>query len=61
VSDLGGDRGRVIHFVAGNDYAVYVRKIKRIGSEKLVRREKKLWITDIAAQERAKTQTDLWL
>jgi len=61
MADLGGERGRVIHFVSGNDYSVYVRKIKRILSQKLVSREKKFWIKSIAAQERAETETDIWL
>ncbi len=61
MADLGGDRGRVIHFVSGNDYPVYVRKIKKILSQKLVNREKKFWIKSIAAQERAETEADIWL
>lgn len=60
-ADLGGDRGRVIHFVSDNDYPVYVRKIKKILSRKLVNREKKFWIKSIVTQERAETETDIWL
>ncbi len=61
MADLGGDRGRVIYFVSGNNYPVYVRKIKKILSQKLVSREKKFWIKSIAAQERAETEADIWL
>ncbi len=58
--DLGGEDGRVIHFSAV-DYAVYVRKIKKIFSSKLAQRDKKFWKKTIQEQEKAKTEADIWL
>ncbi|WP_207678609.1 chemotaxis protein CheD [Desulfonema magnum] len=40
--DLGGDRGRIIHF-SSDDFAVYVKKIKTIANSGLVQRDRILW------------------
>ncbi len=40
--DLGGDRGRIIHF-SSDDFVVYVKKIKKTANPKLVQRDRILW------------------
>jgi len=50
-ADLGGDRGRVVHF-HHDDFAVYVRKIQRTGNHKLGLKEKQYWLKSIEMQER---------
>jgi chemotaxis protein CheD len=48
--DLGGHRGRVIHFHS-KDFSVYVRKIEQTFNPKLVRTEKSFWQKRIESQE----------
>lgn len=60
-SDMGGDRGRVIHFVSEHNYPVYVRKIKKIFNLKLVDREKRFWQESIENQEQKVQEPDIWL
>ncbi len=57
--DLGGEKGRVIHFSNG-DYAVLVRKIERLRSERLARRDREVWRRAIERQEAAMPSIDLW-
>ncbi len=57
--DLGGEKGRVIHFSNG-DYAVLVRKIERLRSERLARRDREVWRRAIVRQEEAMPSVDLW-
>ena len=57
--DLGGEKGRVIHFSNG-DYAVLVRKIERTRSERLARRDREVWRRAIERQEAAMPSVDLW-
>ncbi len=57
--DLGGPKGRVIHFSNG-DYAVFVRKIEQTRSERLARRDRAVWQRAIASQEAALPSVDLW-
>ncbi len=57
--DLGGPRGRVIHFANG-DFSVLVRKIERLRSERLARRDRAVWQRAIERQEKAAPSVDLW-
>ncbi|WP_088536769.1 chemotaxis protein CheD [Geobacter sp. DSM 9736] len=57
--DLGGEKGRVIHFSNG-DFAVYVRKIKQIQSERVARRDRECWLKAIESQELTMPDVDLW-
>ncbi len=57
--DLGGEKGRVIHFFNG-DYAVLVRKIERLRSERLARRDRAVWQRAIERQETTMPAVDLW-
>jgi chemotaxis protein CheD len=59
-SDLGGDRGRVIHFCS-DDFSVYVRKIQKRVAPKLIQRERTFWKTRIEEQERRIPEPDLWI
>ncbi len=58
-SDLGGEKGRVIHFSHG-DYSVYVRKITSDRSEKLATRDRDVWLQAIDIQEKTLPDIDLW-
>jgi len=58
--DLGGKKGRVIHFSNG-DYAVYVRKIERSRSYRLAERDRNCWQLAIEKQELTIPVADLWL
>jgi len=40
--DLGGDTGRIIRFYS-DDFAVYVKKIKRAANLKIICKDKALW------------------
>jgi chemotaxis protein CheD len=57
-SDLGGDHGRVIFFDT-RDYAVYVRKIKKSQSVKLVERDRHVWQRELREHERVTKAGDL--
>ncbi len=57
--DLGGEKGRVIHFSNG-DYTVLVRKIERLRSERLARRDREVWRRAIERQEATMPSIDLW-
>lgn len=57
--DLGGEKGRVIHFSNG-DYAVHVRKIEQTRSERLARRDRAVWRRAIEQQETTMPSVDLW-
>jgi len=57
--DLGGDRGRVVHFSAV-DYAVYVRKIKRKVSQALAERDRQYWRQRLDTQEQQIAEPELW-
>ncbi len=57
--DLGGPKGRVIHFSNG-DYAVFVRKIEQTRSERVARRDRAVWQRAIERQEAAMPSVDLW-
>lgn len=58
--DLGGDKGRVIHFSNG-DFAVYLRNVERSGSERLAKRDRDCWLKAIEVQEITHPDEDLWL
>lgn len=58
-SDLGGERGRVVHF-SGIDFSAYVRKIVTDRSQKLALRDRELWMKTIDVQEATDTAVDLW-
>lgn len=49
-ADLGGDRGRVVHFHHG-DFSVYVRKIQKTINRDLGLKEKRYWLTSIETQK----------
>ena len=57
--DLGGEKGRVIHFSNG-DYAVLVRKIEQTRSARLARRDRAVWRRAIEQQETTMPSVDLW-
>lgn len=58
--ELGGDKGRVIHFSNG-DFAVYLRKVEKSGSVKLALRDRHCWLRNIEAQELSLPSEELWL
>jgi chemotaxis protein CheD len=58
--DLGGSKGRVLHFSNG-DFAVYVRKIDSTRSIRLAQRDHNCWLTTIEKQEKIIPDVDLWL
>jgi len=58
--DLGGDKGRVIHFSNG-DFAVYLRKVERSSSERLAQRDRGCWLKAIEVQELTHRSEDIWL
>ncbi len=57
--DLGGPRGRVVHFCHG-DYSVYVRKIRSDHNTNLAKRDRDCWTDALKRQEAAQTSVDLW-
>jgi chemotaxis protein CheD len=59
-SDLGGDRGRVIHFSSA-DYSVRRRKIRRSGASHLQQNERQFWMNSMKTQERVSQEPDIWL
>ncbi|MBJ6725919.1 chemotaxis protein CheD [Geomesophilobacter sediminis] len=58
--ELGGEKGRVIHFSNG-DFTVYVRKVERGSSERLALRDRNCWLKSIEVQELALPSQELWL
>lgn len=58
--DLGGVAGKVIHFSNG-DYAVYLRKIGGVRSERLAQRDRHCWLKAIERQEQSFPSPDIWL
>ena len=58
--ELGGEKGRVIHFSNG-DYAVYVRKVERGSSERIAQRDRNCWLKAIEVQEITHPSEDIWL
>jgi chemotaxis protein CheD len=58
--ELGGEKGRVIHFSNG-DYAVYIRKVERSNSERLALRDRNCWLNAIEVQELTHPSEDIWL
>jgi chemotaxis protein CheD len=58
--ELGGEKGRVIHFSNG-DFAVYLRKIERGSSERLALRDRNCWLKAIEVQELTHPSEDIWL
>lgn len=52
--ELGGNKGRVIHFSNG-DFTVYVRKVEKGTSEKLAQRDRVCWMKSIEIQKLALT------
>lgn len=58
--NLGGDRGRVIHFNS-SDFSVYVRKIQKTVNTKLGLREKQFWQKSIESQERNISEPDIFV
>jgi chemotaxis protein CheD len=58
--DLGGNRGRMIHFSSA-DYSVIVRKTRSITVSGLFERDRRLWLKSIQRQDRQKKKPDLWI
>jgi chemotaxis protein CheD len=58
--ELGGEKGRVIHFSNG-DYAVYLRKIEHSSSERIAQRDRSCWLKAIEVQELTHPSEDIWL
>ena len=58
--ELGGEKGRVIHFSNG-DFAVYLRKVERSNSERIAQRDRHCWLKAIEAQELTLPSEELWL
>ncbi|MBI4978535.1 MAG: chemotaxis protein CheD [Spirochaetes bacterium] len=50
-ADLGGSEGRVIHMHA-RDFSVYMRKIKRMAAERVLKAEHQYWREAIEERER---------
>lgn len=59
-SDLGGNLARVIHFVS-DDFAVYVRKIRKSTQNRLLQKERSFWRNSIETQEAKNTDAELWV
>ena len=59
-SDLGGDVGRVIHFVS-DDFSVYSRKMGKTTQEKIVRKERGFWKHSIKEEKEVAREPDIWL
>ena len=57
-SDLGGDVGRVIHFVS-DDFSVYSRKMRKTAQERIVEEEQGFWKRSI--KEEVAPEPELWL
>lgn len=58
--DLGGTRGRVVHFCHG-DYSVYVRRIRSGHNANLAQRDRHCWMDALKRQESAQVvAVDLW-
>jgi chemotaxis protein CheD len=58
ISDLGGNRGRVIYFCS-DDFSVYVRKIKKTINRELAQKEKRFWQKSIESQEKKIAEPDV--
>lgn len=58
-SDLGGERGRVIHFFS-HDYAVHVRKVQKTLSANVASKEKTLWEKNIRKHQDTSPDVQLW-
>ncbi len=59
-ADLGGNRGRVVYFFH-DDFSVYVRKVEKTTTSKLVDKEKQIWKRSLAIQEQKTEEPELWL
>ncbi len=58
-SDLGGDLGRVVHFDT-RDYALYIRKIRKVSLQGLGARDKEYWKRELKRHLDEGTTPDLW-
>jgi chemotaxis protein CheD len=58
--DLGGNRGRTIHFSSG-DYSVAVKKTKMHEIPKILNKEKQFWRKSIEVHEQSTEEPDLWI
>ena len=58
-SDLGGDVGRVIHFVS-DDFSVYSRKMGKTVHERIIKKEQGFWKSSIDKEDVAQ-EPELWL
>ncbi len=58
-ADLGGDAGRVIHFVS-DDFSVYFRRMGKTGQEKVARKEKGFWKRSTETEELT-PEPEIWL
>jgi chemotaxis protein CheD len=59
-SDLGGNIARIVHFMS-DDFAVHVRKIKKIARYRIAEKEHTFWRRSIDAQEGETGAPELWL
>lgn len=57
-SDLGGDVGRVIHFLS-DDFSVYRRKMRKTVQEDVVKKEQSFWKRSIEREE-AVQEAEIW-
>jgi chemotaxis protein CheD len=60
ISDLGGDRGRVIHFYSV-DYSVRRRRIAKSKIPDLRQNEKRFWKKSIEVEKEMPREPDIWL
>ena len=58
-SDLGGDRGRVVHFFS-SDYIVHVRKVQKTISAKVVSKEHNYWEKTLRKHQQESPDIQLW-
>jgi chemotaxis protein CheD len=58
-SDLGGERGRVIHFFS-HDYAVHVRKVQKTLTANVASKEKTFWEKSIRKHQDTAPDIQLW-
>ncbi len=58
--DLGGDRGRTIHF-SSRDFSVHVRKTQKTFSPNLMNKERQFWKKTLEDAEKKGTEPEIWI
>lgn len=58
--DLGGDKGRTIHF-SSRDFSVLVRKTQKVVSPNLMKKEKQFWRKSLKVHEQDVETPEIWI